>query len=84
MIRISEKIIPIIKAKDNRRRTNTNTQNKNERGKTIRSGDIEYDRWWLRYFAEAIYKEGIFDDRQYKEMLNMIERELARMYRKAA
>ena len=84
MIRISEKIIPIIKANDTGRRTNTNTQNENERGKTIRSGDIEYDRWWLRYFAEAIYKEGVFDDRQYKEMLNMIERELARMYRKAA
>ena len=86
MIRISEKIIPIIKANDTGRRTNTNTntQNKNERSKTIRSGDIEYDRWWLRYFAEAIYKEGVFDDQQYKEMLNIIERELARMYRKAA
>ena len=51
---------------------------------TVRSGNIEYDRWWLRYFATAIYKEGIFDEKQYKEMLNMIERELTRMYRKAA
>lgn len=51
---------------------------------TVRSGNIEYDRWWLRHFAEAIYKEGVFNDKQYKEMLNMIERELSRMYRKAA
>ena len=82
MIRISEKIIPIINAKDNRRRTNTST--KSERSKTIRSGSIDLDRLWLRHFAYAIYKEGVFDDKQYKEMLNMIERELARMYRKAA
>lgn len=84
MIRISQKIIPILSVNETGRRTNTNTPKKNERSKTIRSGNIEYDRWWLRYFAEAIYKEGIFDNQQYKEMLNMIERELSRMYRKAA
>lgn len=51
---------------------------------TVRSGNIEYDRWWLRHFATAIFEAGYFDEKQYKEMLNMIERELSRMYRKAA
>ena len=50
---------------------------------TVRSGNKEYDRWWLRHFATAIFEAGYFDEKQYKEMLNMIERELARMYRKA-
>lgn len=83
-IRISEKIIPILSVKEIRRRTNTNTPKKNERSKTIRSGNIEYDRWWLRHFAQVIFDAGYFDEKQYKEMLNMIERELSRMYRKAA
>ena len=51
---------------------------------TVRSGNIEYDRWWLRHFATVIFDAGYFDEKQYKEMLNMIERELSRMYRKAA
>lgn len=51
---------------------------------TVRSGNIEYDRWWLRHFAQVIFDAGYFDEKQYKEMLNMIERELSRMYRKAA
>ena len=83
-IRISEKIIPILTVKKIGRRTNTNTQKKNERSKTIRSGNIEYDRWWLRNFAQVIFDTGYFDEKHYKEMLNMIERELSRMYRKAA
>ncbi len=44
----------------------------------------ELDRLWLEHFARAIYKNGLLDDRQYKKLLSMIDRELARMYRKAA
>lgn len=44
----------------------------------------ELDRLWLEHLARAIYKEGIFDEKQYRKMLSMIDRELTRMYRKAA
>ena len=44
----------------------------------------ELDRLWLEHFARAIYKNGLLDDRQYRKLLSMIDRELARMYRKAA
>ena len=44
----------------------------------------ELDRVWLEHFARAIYKNGLLDDRQYRKLLSMIDRELARMYRKAA
>ena len=44
----------------------------------------ELDRLWLEHLARAIYKEGIFDEKQYRKLLSMIDRELARMYRKAA
>ena len=44
----------------------------------------ELDRLWLEHFARAIYKNGLLDDRQYKKLLSMIDRELARMYHKAA
>ena len=42
------------------------------------------DRVWLEHFARAIYKNGVIDDRQYRKLLSMIDRELARMYHKAA
>ena len=44
----------------------------------------EFDRVWLEHFARAIYKNGVIDDRQYRKLLSMIDRELARMYHKAA
>lgn len=44
----------------------------------------ELDRVWLEHFSRAIYKNGLLDDRQYKKLLSMINRELARMYHKAA
>ena len=44
----------------------------------------ELDRLWLEHFARAIYKNGLLDDRQYRKLLSMIDRELARMYHKAA
>ena len=46
--------------------------------------DQNLDRVWLEHFARAIYKNGVIDDRQYKKLLSMIDRELRRMYRKAA
>ena len=46
--------------------------------------DQNLDRVWLEHFARAIYKNGLFDDRQYRKLLSMIDRELARMYHKAA
>ena len=46
--------------------------------------NMELDRVWLEHFARAIYKNGLFDDRQYRKLLSMIDRELARMYHKAA
>lgn len=46
--------------------------------------DQNLDRVWLEHFARAIYKNGLFDDRQYRKLLSMIDRELKRMYRKAA
>ena len=44
----------------------------------------ELDRLWLEHFARAIHKNDILDDRQYRKLLSMIDRELARMYHKAA
>ncbi|WP_316630409.1 hypothetical protein [uncultured Ruminococcus sp.] len=46
--------------------------------------DQNLDRVWLEHFARAIYKNGVIDDRQYRKLLSMIDRELARMYHKAA
>lgn len=46
--------------------------------------NMELDRVWLEHFARAIYKNGLFDDRQYRKLLSMIDRELKRMHRKAA
>ena len=46
--------------------------------------NMELDRVWLEHFARTIYKNGLFDDRQYRKLLSMIDRELARMYHKAA
>ncbi len=46
--------------------------------------NMELDRVWLEHFARAIYKNGLFDDRQYRKLLSMIDRELVRMYHKAA
>ena len=46
--------------------------------------NMELDRVWLEHFARAIYKNGVIDDRQYRKLLSMIDRELKRMYRKAA
>lgn len=39
---------------------------------------IALDRLWLEHFARAIYKEGLLDDSQYRELQNMIYRELAK------
>ncbi len=46
--------------------------------------NMELDRVWLEHFARAIYKNGVLDDRQYKKLLSMIDRELKQIYRKAA
>ena len=61
----------------------SNTDNSKQKS-TIMSGNKSLDRLWLHHFARAIYKEGIFDEQQYKELLSMIDRELARMYKNAA
>ena len=47
---------------------------------TVRSGNIEYDRWWLRHFAQVIFDAGYFDEKQYKEMLNMIRECIAKRH----
>ena len=39
---------------------------------------IALDRLWLEHFARAIYKEGLLNDSQYRELQNMIYRELAK------
>lgn len=49
---------------------------------SIKNKDL--DRVWLEHFARAIYKNGLLNDRQYKKLLSMIDRELVRMYNKAA
>lgn len=49
---------------------------------SIKNKDL--DRVWLEHFARAIYKNGLLNDRQYKKLLSMIDRELVRMYHKAA
>ena len=49
---------------------------------SIKNKDL--DRVWLEHFARAIYKNGLLNDRQYRKLLSMIDRELARMYHKAA
>lgn len=58
------------------------TSNKKNTKAPIRSKEL--DRVWLEHFARAIYKSGLIDDKQYKKLLSMIDRELARMYHKAA
>ena len=58
------------------------TSNKKNTKAPIRSKEL--DRVWLEHFARAIYKNGLLDDKQYKKLLSMIDRELARMYHKAA
>lgn len=58
------------------------TSNKKNTKAPIRSKEL--DRLWLEHFARAIYKNGLIDDKQYKKLLSMIDRELARMYHKAA
>lgn len=58
------------------------TSNKKNTKAPIRSKEL--DRLWLEHFARAIYKNGLLDDKQYKKLLSMIDRELARMYHKAA
>ena len=76
-----------------------NTQNESTKNKTVVSlrsiggthtsntasiKNKDLDRVWLEHFAQAIYKNGLLDDRQYRKLLSMIDRELARMYHKAA
>lgn len=58
------------------------TSNKKNTKAPIRSKEL--DRVWLEHFARAIHKNGLLDDKQYKKLLSMIDRELARMYHKAA
>ena len=58
--------------------THTNKEN------STAINNMELDRVWLEHFARTIYKNGLFDDRQYRKLLSMIDRELARMYHKAA
>ena len=58
------------------------TSNTRDDKTPIRSKEL--DRLWLEHFARAIYKNGLLDDKQYKKLLSMIDRELKRMYRKAA
>ena len=58
------------------------TSNKKNTKTPIRNKEL--DRVWLEHFARAIYKNGLLDDKQYKKLLSMIDRELARMYHKAA
>lgn len=58
------------------------TSNKKNTKAPIRSKEL--DRLWLEHFARAIYKNGLLDDKQYKKLLSMIDRELARIYHKAA
>ena len=58
------------------------TSNKKNTKAPIRNKEL--DRVWLKHFARAIYKSGLLDDKQYKKLLSMIDRELARMYHKAA
>ena len=58
------------------------TSNKENTKAPIRNKEL--DRVWLEHFARAIYKNGLIDDKQYKKLLSMIDRELARMYHKAA
>ena len=58
------------------------TSNKKNTKAPIRSKEL--DRLWLEHLARAIYKNGILDEKQYRKLLSMIDRELARMYHKAA
>ena len=58
------------------------TSNKKNTKAPVRSKEL--DRLWLEHFARAIYKNGLLDDKQYKKLLSMIDRELVRMYHKAA
>lgn len=58
------------------------TSNKKSTEQPIRNKEL--DRVWLEHFARAIYKNGFLDNKQYRKLLSMIDRELARMYHKAA
>ena len=61
-------------------KTETNPKGAKTTEAVISNGNPIGDRLWLEHFANALHKT-VFNDDEYRKLLRLIDRELARKYK---
>ena len=61
-------------------KTETNPKGAKTTETVISNGNPIGDRLWLEHFANALHKT-VFNDDEYRKLLRLIDRELARKYK---